>query len=90
MCALHYAQVLHTILHRTDLIIFPLTLQTIIIAQMLSTAGEGEPTNCNVVDDHNNADLKIIWCYNSHASALSKLQLFITTVTFSRHHVYNL
>ena len=27
---------LHTTLHRTDLIIFPLTLQTIIIAPMMS------------------------------------------------------
>jgi len=26
VCALHCAQLLHTILHRTDLIIFPLTL----------------------------------------------------------------
>jgi len=29
VCALHCAQLLHTILHRTDVIIFPLTLQTI-------------------------------------------------------------
>ena len=29
VCASHCAQLLHTILHRTDLIIFPLTLQTI-------------------------------------------------------------
>jgi len=29
VCALHCAQLLHTILHRTDLIVFPLTLQTI-------------------------------------------------------------
>jgi len=29
VCALHCAQLLRTILHRTDLIIFPLTLQTI-------------------------------------------------------------
>ena len=29
VCALHCAQLLHTILHRTDLIISPLTLQTI-------------------------------------------------------------
>jgi len=33
VCAMHCAQLLHTILHRTDLIIFPLILQTIIIAQ---------------------------------------------------------
>ena len=31
MCALHCAQLLHTVLHRTDLIIFPLTLHTVII-----------------------------------------------------------
>jgi len=36
LCALHCAQLLHTILHRTDLIIFPLSLQTIIIAPMMS------------------------------------------------------
>jgi len=36
MCASHSAQLLHTILHRTDLIIFPLTLQTIIIAPVMS------------------------------------------------------
>ena len=29
VCASHCAQLLHTILHRTDLIVFPLTLQTI-------------------------------------------------------------
>jgi len=28
VCSLHCAQLLHTVLHRTDLIIFPLTLQT--------------------------------------------------------------
>ena len=31
VCASHCAQLLHTILHRTDLIVFPLTLQTITI-----------------------------------------------------------
>jgi len=36
VCALHCAQLLHTVLHRTDLIIFPLTLQTITIAPMMS------------------------------------------------------
>jgi len=34
-------QLLHTILHRTDPIIFPLTLQTIIIAPMMSIWGKG-------------------------------------------------
>jgi len=41
VCALHCAQLLHTILHRTDLIIFPLTLQTITIALMMSIWGKG-------------------------------------------------
>jgi len=36
VCALHCAQLLCTILHRTDLIIFHLTLQTITIAPMMS------------------------------------------------------
>jgi len=35
-CALHCAQLLHTILHRTDLIISPLSLQTIITALIMS------------------------------------------------------
>jgi len=41
VCALHCAQLVHTILHRTDLIIFPLALQTITIAPMMSMR-EGE------------------------------------------------
>ena len=41
VCALYCAQLLHTILHRTDLIIFPLTLQTITIALMMSVWGKG-------------------------------------------------
>jgi len=36
MQKLHCAQLLHTILHRTDLIIFPLTLKTISIAPVMS------------------------------------------------------
>jgi len=36
VCVLHCAQLLHTILHRTDLISFPLALQTVIIAPMMS------------------------------------------------------
>jgi len=41
VCASHCAQLLHTILHRTDLIIFCLTLQTITIAPMMSIWGKG-------------------------------------------------
>ena len=41
VCASHCAQLLHTILHRTDLIVFPLTLQTITTARMMSIWGKG-------------------------------------------------
>jgi len=41
VCALHCAQLLHTILHRTDLIVAPLTLQTITSAPMMSIWGKG-------------------------------------------------
>jgi len=41
VCASHCAQLLHTILHRTDLIVFPLTLQTITTSQMMSIWGKG-------------------------------------------------
>ena len=44
MCAVHCVQLLHTILHRTDLIIFPLALQTITIAPMMSIWGKGGNT----------------------------------------------
>jgi len=36
VCAVHCVQLLHTILHRTDLIIFPPALQTITTAPMMS------------------------------------------------------
>jgi len=41
VCASHCAQLLHTILHKTDLIVFPLTLQTITTARMMSIWGKG-------------------------------------------------
>ena len=43
LCALHCAQLVHTILYRTDLIIFPLPLthHTIIIAPMMSVWAKG-------------------------------------------------
>jgi len=40
MCASHSAQLLHAMLHRTDMIIFPLTLQTITTAPMMSISGK--------------------------------------------------
>jgi len=39
--AYHCAQLSYTIEHKTVMIIFPVILQTIIIAQMMSTGGEG-------------------------------------------------
>jgi len=42
VCAVHCVQLLHTILHRTDLIIFTLALQTITTAPMMSIWGKGE------------------------------------------------
>jgi len=41
VCASQCAQLLHTILYRTDLIVFPLTLQTITTAPMMSIWGKG-------------------------------------------------
>jgi len=41
VCAVHCVQLLHTILHRTDLIIFPLTLQTITIVRWCLFKGKG-------------------------------------------------
>jgi len=46
VCTLHCAQLLCTILHRTDLIIFPLTLQTITIALTMSIWGKGILNAC--------------------------------------------
>ena len=43
VCASHCAKSLHTILHRTDLIVFPLTLQTITTSPMMSIWGKGHP-----------------------------------------------
>ena len=45
VCALNCAQLLHTILHRTDLIVLPLALQTITTTPMMSFWGKGgQPT----------------------------------------------
>jgi len=46
--ALHCAQLLHAILHRTDLIIFSLTVQTITTTPMMSTWGKGN----NKLEEH--------------------------------------
>ena len=48
VCASQCAQLLHTILHRTDLIVFPLTLQTITTTLMMSIWGKGGASNKKV------------------------------------------
>ena len=42
VCAYQCAQLSYTVLHRTVLTVFPLILRTIIIAQTLSSGGEGD------------------------------------------------
>ena len=64
VCALHCAQLLHTILHRTDLIIFPLTLQTITTAPMMSIWGKGEA--------------HYLWClFRSHSTMTDENQKLV-------------
>ena len=59
MCVLHCAQLLRTILRRTDLIIFPLTLQTIITAPILSIWEKGgNATRALIANPPNNAQLR--------------------------------
>ena len=55
MCAYHCVQLPHTTQHRGVLIIFPLILQTIIIAQIMSTGGNGVWIITN--------NVLIEWCY---------------------------
>ena len=85
MCAVHCVQLLHTIclLHRTDLIIFPLALQTIIIAPMMSIWGKnwGKMTlgQCQNVRDWENAKMQVSkhinqsWVTQCHSKCLLHL-----------------
>jgi len=52
VCAYHCAQLSYTTQHRTVLIIFPLILQTIIIAQTMATGGEGDNTQQKYMNDN--------------------------------------
>ena len=47
VCVYHCVQLSYTTQHRTVLIIFPLILQTIVVAQMMSTGGEGGKLTIN-------------------------------------------
>jgi len=53
VCASHCAQLLYTILHRTDLIVFTLTLQTITTAPMMSIWGKGVMSPAHLSCYHN-------------------------------------
>jgi len=48
-CVYHCAQLLYTTQVRTVLIIFPLSLRTIVTAWMMSTGGEEEPIQINIM-----------------------------------------
>ena len=60
MCAYHCALLEYTIMHRTVLTIFPLNLQTITIAQMLSTEGEG---GISIITLFSNGNFSFIYHY---------------------------
>jgi len=57
VCAYRCVQLSYTTQHRTVQIIFPLILQTIIIAQMMSTGGKGD------VVSHSLWCLRTFWCH---------------------------
>ena len=63
VCASHYAQLLCIILHRTDLIIFPLALQTITIAPMMSIWGNGG-VECEEICTDNYLMARCDMCFN--------------------------
>ena len=82
-CAYHCAQLSYTTQHGAVLIIFPLNLQTIITAKILSRGGEGSIARMVLkvkvnVEDHNavggtsscgrGIDLRRCWCSAAQAS----------------------
>jgi len=82
MCALHCTQLLHTILHRTDLIIFPLTLQTITIAPMMSIWGKrGVPVGSKQVSWEPRGIGKILRDYCGNVALFDFLWSSWSTVT---------
>jgi len=60
VCAYHCAQLLCTTHNRTGPLIFRLILQTIIIAQMMSTGGEERRAQQSTVINHRNARVEVI------------------------------
>ena len=75
MCASHCAQLLHTISHRTDLIVFPLTLQTITTSPMMSIWGKGGEWNLGMT-----CKVQLIWYWGWSCSGFS-VDLGIFTYT---------
>ena len=79
VCALHCAQLLHTTMHITDLIIFPLTLQTITIAPTMSIWGKKWFTT-----DSKNLDnyfQKSKWSKLVHTGNTNELTSLLSTTT---------
>jgi len=70
VCVYHCVQLSYTTQHRTVVIIFPLILQTIIIAQMMSIGGRGVLSEYSVVKWTSNYEdtsamhrYRYLWCF---------------------------
>jgi len=78
VCALNCAQLLHTILNRTDLIVFPLTLQTITTSPMMSIWGKGGG------GPGKRAVKQLWWCGNRNLSVTASPVMHMPWVTYLR------
>jgi len=77
VCAYHYVQLSYTTQHRTVLIIFPLILQTIIIAQMMSTGcllKQRGPLQTTVSEDHCALQCSIYTCISDGFHTLQSMR----------------
>jgi len=77
---------LHTILHRTDLIVFPLTLQTITTSPMMSIWGKGGFTRYNQLSNrlYNRCDNHVERTATVHSTVLNAQPLFVQPVVKPR------
>ena len=69
VCAYHCTQLLYTTQCRTVLITFPLIIQTIIIAQTMSTGGRGKQK------------LKVARCGNTSMNTVASAVAFVTSTS---------
>ena len=79
-CTVHKYCTQYCTVHRTDLIIFPLTLQTIIIAPMMSKWGKVEPWNTSLLKGWQNMStgLKFRMWKKSHMTWLASTDSHFT------------